>query len=77
MINRRGLGPLPILAATEISCHGVVLNSLMQHQSEETGSVGHGCPDVTLLFKELVQLVPLWGTKTQVSAEDVVKDVLS
>lgn len=54
---------LPVLVATEIGRHGVVLNSLVQHQSEQTSSVGHCSPDVTLLLKELIQLVPLWVRK--------------
>ena len=70
MIHGLSLGRLPILVATEISCQGVMLNSLMQHQSKQTSSVGHSSPDITLLFKELVQLVPLLGTKAQVIAED-------
>lgn len=56
-------GRLPILVATEIRRQGVVLNSLVQHESEQTGSVGHRSPDITLLFKELVQFVPLWAKK--------------
>lgn len=53
-------GRLPILVATEISRHGVMLYSLMQHESKQTSSVRHGSPDITLLLKQLVQLVPLF-----------------
>lgn len=67
--NRGRLGRLSILVTTEIGRQGVVLNSLVQHQSEQTSSVGHSSPDITLLFKELIQLVPLWvkGKKKQVT----------
>lgn len=41
----------------------------MQHQGEQTGSVGHGGPDVTLLLEQLVQLVPLW-TKNRIGRHD-------
>lgn len=41
-----------------------MLDCLVQHQSQQTSSVGHGGPDVTLLFKQLIQLVPLRTKKT-------------
>lgn len=63
MSHRRRQCWLSILVATEIGRQGVMLNSLVQHESEQTGSVGHSSPDITLLFKELVQLIPLWGEK--------------
>lgn len=61
--SRCRLGRLSVLVGTEIGRHRVMLNSLVQHQSEQTSSVGHSSPDITLLFKKLVQFVPLW-TKT-------------
>lgn len=38
-----------------------MLDGLVQHQSQEPGSVGHRCPQIALLLEELVQLVPLTG----------------
>lgn len=75
LCTRIPTGKLPILVGTEIRRQGVVLNSLMQHQSEQSSSVGHSSPDITLLFEELVQLVPLWGTEVQVNADGCVIDV--
>lgn len=42
-----------------------MLDGLVQHQSQEPGSVGHGRPQVALLLKELVQLVPLTGRRVE------------
>lgn len=36
-----------------------MLNGLVQHESQESSPVGHGCSYVTLLLEELIQLVPL------------------
>lgn len=54
---------LSIFVATEISRQWVVLNSLVKHEGEQTCSVGHRSSDVSLLFKKLVQLVPLQTKK--------------
>lgn len=56
---------LSLLGRAQVSGDGVVLDGLVQHQSQQPGSVGHGHAEVPLLLEEFVQLVPLTeGQKT-------------
>lgn len=53
-------GPrLAVFGRTQVCGHGVVLDGLVQHESQQTRPVGHGGPQVPLLLKQLVQFVPL------------------
>lgn len=56
---------LPVLGRAQVGDDGVVLDGLVQHQSHESGSVGHGRPQVPLLLEQLVQLVPLADRQAQ------------
>lgn len=55
---------LPVLGRAQVGGDGVVLDGLVQHQSQQPGPVGHGRPQVPLLLKQLVQLVPLMEGRT-------------
>lgn len=59
--RRRSPFGLPLLGGAQVGGDGVVLDGLVQHQSQKPGSVGHRRPEVPLLLEELVQLVPLAG----------------
>lgn len=50
---------LSLLGGAQVGGDGVVLDGLVQHQSQQPGPVGHGHAQVPLLLEELVQLVPL------------------
>lgn len=56
---------LPVLGRAQVSGDRVVLDGLVQHQSQQAGSVGHGGPQIPLLLEQLVQLVPLTETESQ------------
>lgn len=50
---------LPVLGGAQVGGDGIVLDGLVQHQGQKTGTVSHGSPQVPLLLEQLVQLVPL------------------
>lgn len=49
----------------------VVLNGLMQHKSQETCAIRHCYSDIALLFKQLIQLVPLEDTERERERESI------
>lgn len=54
---------LSVLGGAQVCGDGVVLDGLVEHQSQQTCSVGHGRPQIPLLLKQLIQFVPLRETE--------------
>ena len=49
----------PLMAGHLDRVHGVMVNGLVEHESEYSGATRHGHANVALLLKEIVQLHPL------------------
>lgn len=50
---------LSVLVSAQVCSQGVVLNGLVQHEGQQAGSIGHRCTNISFLFKQLIQFVPL------------------
>lgn len=54
---------LSLLVSSQVCGNWVVLDCLVQHEGHETRTIRHGCPDIALLLKQFIQLVPLGKEK--------------